>query len=169
VEFKTYASTRVRGAALDELRRNCPLPQEMVQRIAKVRNAYRDLPPPVSVERLVDVTGLSFDEVVDCLAAIRMTRMVSLDGAGHTQFVRLDDAHEQPSSALERAEQKQLLAEAITRLPEKERQVVTLYYLEDLRLKEIGKVLNLSESRVSRLLSSAIFRLGERMRPREFS
>jgi RNA polymerase sigma factor FliA len=167
VDFRTFASTRVRGAALDELRRNCPLPQEMVQRVARVRAAYRELSPPVSVEQLAEATRLSLDEVVDCLAAIRMTRMVSLSESSQSQIVRLDDAHEQPYSAMEHDEQKQLLSEEISRLPERERQVVTLYFLEDLRLKEIGQVLNLSESRISRLLNAALFQLGERLRARE--
>ncbi len=169
VEFKAYATTRVRGAVLDELRRNCPLPQEVLQRVAKVRKAYEELQPPVSVEALAEVTGLSHDEVVDCLAAIRLTRMVSWEDSGRTQFVRMDDAHDQPESRMERAEQKQILTEAIASLPERERQVVTLYYMEDLRLKEIGHVLKLSESRVSRLLNSAVFQLGERLRAKELS
>lgn len=168
VEFKTFASTRVRGAALDELRRNSPLPQEMMQRVSKVRAAYRQLTPPVSVEQLAETTGLSYDEVVDCLAAMRMSRMVSWEDSRQSQVLRLDDAHGQPHSALEQAEQKQQLADAIARLPERERRVITLYYLEDLRLKEIGQVLKLSESRVSRLLNSALFRVGEWMRAREF-
>lgn len=167
VEFTTFASPRVRGAVLDELRRNCPLPQEMMQRVARVRTAHRELKGPVSIEQLVEATGLLYDEVVDCLAAIRMTRTISWEQAGESHVVRLDDAHERPHSALERAEQKQVLAQAIERLPERERRVVTLYYLEDLRLKEIGQVLNLSESRVSRLLNAALFRLGERLRAEE--
>lgn len=169
VDFKAYAYTRVRGAAVDELRRNCPLPQEMVQRVARVRKAYRELSPPVSVEQLVEATSLSQDEVVDCLAAMRMTRMVSWEDSGQTHFLRLDDSHDQPHSALERAEQKQQLGDAIARLPERERRVVTLYYLEDLRLKEIGLVLNLSESRVSRLLNAALFQLGELLRAEELT
>lgn len=167
VEFKTYASTRVRGAALDELRRNSPLPQEVMQRVAKVRNAYRELTPPVTVEQLAEATGLTCDEVTDALAAVRMTRMVSWEDSRHAHVLRLDDAHAQPHSALEQAEQKQALADAIARLPERERRVITLYYLEDLRLKEIGQVLELSESRVSRLLSAALFHVGELMRARE--
>ena len=169
VEFTTFASPRVRGAVLDELRRNCPLPQEMMQRVARVRTAYRELKGPVAVEQLVEATGLAYDEVVDCLAAIRLTRTISWEQAGESHVVRLDDAHERPHSALERAEQKQVLTRAIERLPERERRVVTLYYLEDLRLKEIGHVLNLSESRVSRLLNAALFRLGERLRAEESS
>lgn len=167
VDFKTYAYTRVRGAALDELRRNCPLPQEMVQRVALVRKAYQGLRPPVSVEQLAEATGLKIDEVVDCLAAMRMTRMASWDPGRQTALTRLDDAHARPSSPLELAEQKQELTEAIARLPERERRVVTLYYMESLRLKEIGQVLHLSESRVSRLLNSALFQLGERLRALE--
>lgn len=169
VDFKVYAATRIRGAALDELRRNCPLPQEMVQRIAKVRSAYRDQPAPVAIEQLVEATQLTRDEVVDCLAAMRMTRMLSWEESDHAQIVRIDKAHEQPYLMLERAEQKQALADAITKLPERERRVVTLYFLEDLRLKEIGAVLDLSESRVSRVLNSALFRLGERLRAMERS
>lgn len=169
VDFKAYAYTRVRGAVLDELRRNCPLPQDVLQRVAKVRKAYEDLQPPVAVEELAEITGLTHDEVVDCLAAMRMTRMVSWDEWGQTQLARLDDAHDEPHSVLERAEQKQMLAEAIASLPERERRVVTLYYMEDLRLKEIGQVVNLSESRVSRLLNSALFQLGERLRAKELS
>ena len=70
---------------------------------------------------------------------------------------------------LERVEQKELLTEAIASLPERERRVVTLYYMEDLRLREIGQVLKLSESRVSRVLNSALFQLGERLRAKELS
>lgn len=169
VDFKAFARSRVRGAVLDELRRNCPLPQEMVQRVARVKAAYRELPPPVSVEQLVDATGLSHDVVIDCLAAMRMTRMIRWEDLDGVHIERLDAAHEQPGSALERAEEKKRLADAIRQLPERERRVITLYYMEDLRLKEIGQVLKLSESRVSRLLNSATFRLGERLRAREFA
>src|SRR5262245_37449565 len=65
--FKTYAYLRVRGAVLDELRRNCPLPQPMLETLAKVRKAYRTLPAPVSVVALANATGLSEDEVADAL------------------------------------------------------------------------------------------------------
>src|SRR5438132_1518967 len=75
VQFKTYAYTRIRGAVLDELRRNCPLPQPMLQRAAKVRQAYEELQQPVTLEALATATQLSADEVADCLAALRLTRM----------------------------------------------------------------------------------------------
>jgi RNA polymerase sigma factor for flagellar operon FliA len=167
IKFETYAYTRIRGAVLDELRRNCPLPQHVLERVAKVRRAYEGLAPGASAGELAAAAGLSEDEVADCLAALRVTRMVSWEGSADPLEARVRDREEPPDAQAERAEQKRLLAEAIAALPERERLVVTLYYLEDLRLKEIGRVLELSESRVSRLLSAALFGLGEYIRARE--
>lgn len=163
VQFKTYAYTRIRGAVLDELRRNCPLPQHMLQQMARIRQAYEELPPPVTTYALAVATGMSEAEVADCLAAIRMTRLISWEEHGELVGTRLDDP-QRPDWLVEKKEQKQLLTEALQALDERERLIVTLYYLEDLRLKEIGEVLTLSESRVSRLLSAALFHLGEYMR-----
>lgn len=167
VPFKTFAYPRVRGAILDELRRNCPLPQHVLERVALVRKAHASLPAPVTVEALAAATGLTADDVSDCLAAIRMTKMLSWDGTGEPVGTRLDGGRDDPGRRLERAEQEQLLTQAVEALPERERLVVTLYYLEDMRLKEIGVVLGLSESRVSRLLSAALFHLGEYLRAKE--
>jgi RNA polymerase sigma factor FliA len=164
--FKTFAYLRVRGAILDELRRNCPLPQPMLETLARVRAAYRTLPAPVSVAALALATGLTEDEVADCLAATRLTRMVSLSPESHEWTTRLDDRTDRPESPLERAEEARLLEEAITGLPERERLAVTLYYREDLRLKEISAVLKVSESRVSRILNAALFHLTEYFRGR---
>lgn len=163
VQFKTYAYTRIRGAVLDELRRNCPLPQHMLQQTARVRQAYEELPPPVTTHDLAVATGLSEAEVADCLAAIRMTRLLSWEEHGEPLGTRLDDPR-RPDRLAEKEEQRRLLTEALAELDERERLIVTLYYLEDLRLKEIGEVLKLSESRISRLLNAALFHLGEYMR-----
>lgn len=163
VQFKTYAYTRIRGAVLDELRRNSPLPQHMLQQMARVRQAYEELPPPVTTHALAVAAGMSEVEVADCLAAIRMTRLISWEEHGEPIGTRLDDP-QRPDLLAEKAEQARLLTEALQALEERERLIVTLYYLEDLRLKEIGEVLRLSESRVSRLLNAALFHLGEYMR-----
>jgi RNA polymerase sigma factor for flagellar operon FliA len=161
--FKTFAYTRVRGAVLDELRRNCPLPQQLLQQMARVRRAYEGLDPPVSTEALAAATGLSVEEVADCLAGFRLTRMTSFDRGGEPVLTRLREA-DRPDVLAEKQDQKRALAAALLALPERERLVVTLYYLEDLRLKEIGEVLDLSESRVSRVLNAALFHLGEILR-----
>lgn len=160
VDFKSFAALRIRGAIYDEARRNCPLPQEVMQRVMLVAKAQEQLTPPFSVDDLVAETGLSKDEVLDALVAMPLIRIQSLDQV-------VDDPTRQTESsaeaAAERAEQKRLLADAIADLPERERLVVTLYYMEDLRLKEIGEVLKLSESRVSRLLAAAQFQLKSRV------
>lgn len=167
IKFETYAYTRIRGAVLDELRRNCPLPQHVLERVTRVRKAYEDLQPNATIDNLARMTGMSADEVTDCLAAMRMTRVLSLNGSANGIDGRIADKNSQPDNLAELAEQKTLLAQAIAGLPERERLVVTLYYMEDLRLKEIGQVLSLSESRVSRLLTAALFELGEYFRARE--
>ncbi len=166
IKFETYAYTRIRGAILDELLRNCPLPQHVLERVARVRKAYEALPPGATTAELAAAAGLSDDELADCLAAMRLTRMTSWE-AGDSLDACLADRSEPPDALAERAEQKELLADAIEALPERERLVVTLYYMEDLRLKEIGSVLGLSESRVSRVLNAALFTMGEYMRARQ--
>lgn len=158
VDFKSFATLRIRGAIIDEARRNCPLPQEVMRRVSLVSKARERLPAPVSTEDLARETGLSVDEVLDALVAIPFVHVRSLE--------QLETDPEEAAAAvgdstIEREEQKQLLADAIAALPERERLVVTLYYTEDLRLKEIGQVLKLSESRVSRLLASAQHQLRE--------
>ena len=107
---------------------------------------------------------MTADEVTDCLAAIRLTRTTSLDGGIEAVGTRLDDPSHRPDVIVEKEEQKRLLIDALSRMEGREQVIVTLYYLEDLRLKEIGAVLNLSESRVSRLLNVALFNLGELLR-----
>jgi RNA polymerase sigma factor for flagellar operon FliA len=167
ISFKTFAYTRIRGAIYDELRRNCPLPQDLLERTAKVRALLQSLPPPASIEQLAATSGLGQDEVTECLAAMRLTRNVSWDAVAAKHDEQTATADARPDVLLEDAERKKLLIEAITQLPESERVSITLYYMEDLRLKEIGEVLNLSESRVSRLLKSAEHRIEEHIRSKE--
>jgi RNA polymerase sigma factor for flagellar operon FliA len=162
VKFESFAAWRVRGAMLDELRRNCPVPQQLLERIALIRQAYAELPLPVTLEALAQATGLAQDEISDGLAAMQMTRMVSWENLSEARQAQIQA--ESPEDSAEFEDQKRLLTRAITHLPQRERLVVTMYYLEDLRLKEIGRVLQLSESRVSRLLNGALFNLGEFMR-----
>jgi RNA polymerase sigma factor for flagellar operon FliA len=164
VKFETYAYLRIRGAVVDEMRRNSCLPQQMLEQVASVRRAYQQLPVPVTVEGLTEMTGLSEDQVVDSLGAMRMARTVSLDKLLKATETEPASPCDQPSYQAEQAELHRLLAEAIAALPERQRLVVTLYYLEDLRLKEIGELVGLSESRISRVLDAGLFKLGEHLR-----
>jgi RNA polymerase sigma factor FliA len=166
-QFKTFAYLRVRGAILDELRRNCPLPQQMIEKVTKVRKAYRTLEAPVSVEALATATGLTVEDVTDTLSAMRLTKMVSWEQTAQPNGLGLMEDQEPPEAEMERWEKIQSLTDAIETLDPRSKMVVTLYYKEDLRLKEISKLLQLSESRISRILSAAMFELGERLRAKD--
>lgn len=148
VEFRAFAYHRIRGAILDELRRNCPLPQHMLEKWARIRQAIDQLEGPVSIDLIAARSGYTETEVEKCFNAIRLTRpevwqedfgLASADG--ETEAEREDKATE--------------LAKAIEQLDDRLRVIVGMYYRDELRLKEIGEVLNLSESRVSRLLQQA--------------
>ncbi|MCS6866408.1 MAG: sigma-70 family RNA polymerase sigma factor [Gemmataceae bacterium] len=165
-QFKTFAYLRIRGAIVDELRRNSPLPQHVLGRIALIRKAYRTLPHPVTVAALAAATGLTEDEVADTLAAERFTKTVSWEQAAEPNGLEPMVTAAEPAADAERDELLQQLTDAIAALPEKERLAITLYYRDDLRLREIAAVLQLSVSRVSRLLSKALFELGEQLRAR---
>jgi RNA polymerase sigma factor for flagellar operon FliA len=163
-QFKTFAYIRVRGAILDELRRNSPLPQHMIERVSLVRKAYRTLPAPVTVEDLSAATGLTVDEVTDTLSAERFNRMVSWEQTAQPNGMMAAQSAPPPEAETERWEALQQLTEAIEELPPRERMAVTMYYREEMRLKEMSEVLKLSPSRISRILSRATFELGERLR-----
>lgn len=164
VEFKTFAYRRIRGAMLDELRRNCPLPQSMLEIIARLREAQRGLSPPASAAQLAQASGLTQREVEAGLEAMRLAESRTLG-----EEIIDDRQAASPFNLAQRNELQAALAEGIERLPERQRLVVTLYYLEDLRLKEIGRVLKLSESRVSRLLAEAEAALRHWMQTEEAS
>jgi RNA polymerase sigma factor for flagellar operon FliA len=155
VAFKTFAYPRIRGAILDELRRNCPLPQHMLQRWTRIRHAAAGLSSPTA-ENLAQATQLTLAEVEECLEAIRMTRPESWheDLVSSSVTRRID-----PGEGLQWEEDRRLMADAVESLPRQERLVVTMYYLEDMRLKEVGDVLGLSESRISRILAKAELRM----------
>lgn len=158
VEFRTYATHRVRGAILDELRRNCPLPQQTLQQWARIRTAWQQVGHQVPPAVIAEKAGLTEEELEECLAAVRLTQ----PEAWHDELrVRRDSRQtpDDPSQRLDEAEQQRLLANAIEQLPERLRIVLSLYYVENLRLAEIAAVLGLSESRCSRLLAKAQLQL----------
>ena len=167
VEFKTFAYRRIRGAIIDELRRNSPLPQKMLKQISLVRKACEQLPPPVSPEMIAAATKLSLTEVQKTIEAMRLGYVHSWDesqlSARQLEVSPLDG----PEMRAQLHESQEQVAEAIQQLPERERLVLTLYYLEDLRLKEIGEILKLSESRVSRILNTAQFRAAQIINARD--
>jgi RNA polymerase sigma factor FliA len=155
VEFGAYARLRIRGAILDELRRNCPLPQKMLKRLALVRHAQLRLDPPATSAAVAHLTGLTVAEVDECRQAAALVRQEPWTEEISDTLIDESCSDSDGMALIARDEDRSQVADAIEQLPERERMVLTLYYLEDLRLREIAELLKLSESRVSRLLSRA--------------
>lgn len=161
IPFRTFAYPRIRGAIIDELRRYSPVSQQMLKQIGKVKKAYSNLVPPVSPEMLAEETGLTLEQIEAVLEAMRF--MAPEDWNDFTAVIHRDwKSHDQsPEKAVEKQEMREILAECIQQLPERERLAITLYFSDELNLAEIGAVLSISESRASRVLANAKFRLKE--------
>ena len=153
VAFKTFSYPRIRGAILDELRINSPLSQKMMELVRRIREVMDSLEPPVTVEKISKATKLPVAKVEVGLEAMRLNPQ-QWDASCVEKSQSLWST-ERPESRAENDEQKRMLADAIGALPERERLAVTLYYLEGLKLKEMGAVLSISESRASRVLAKA--------------
>lgn len=150
VKFSTFARKRIYGAVMDELRRNCPLPQTVLERWGRVRAVLERNNGVIAISEIADQLGITEEEVEDCIVAIRLTQPESW-----TEASGLSANFDQ----LERAEEAALLADCIMMLSERDRAIVTMYYHDRMFLREIGNTLGLSESRVSRLLATAEIRL----------
>lgn len=161
VSFRTYCYPRIRGAIVDEMRKNSPVPQQMLAYISQVKAAYEGLETPVLPEDLAHKTGLPLEKILQVLEAIRFLKPQKWNDLFCNVHSGWRADEESPESAMENRELKRLIADCIEKLPERERLVLTLYYSEDLTLAEIGKVIGVSESRVSRNLAAAKFRLKE--------
>lgn len=162
INFKTYSYPRIQGAIIDEIRRNSPLTQKVMKRVGMVRKALETLEPPATTEAIAEATQLTLQEVDECLLAMQISTPKHWD-----ETDPVVGPESTPEAVLEKREQIQMLATAIEDLPERDRLVVQMYYHDELRLKEIGTILGISESRVSRVLANAELQLREMIRRRE--
>jgi RNA polymerase sigma factor for flagellar operon FliA len=172
VKFKTYAVTRIRGAIFDELRSIDWVPRSVRQKTKEIEEAVVGLEAklgrPASDSEIAGSLGLSEDELLKTMLKISGTSVLSLNDVWYSgdesDKISIGESIESPSSlnpdaAVEREEIKRVIVQAINELPDKEKKVLVLYYYEDLTLKEIGQVLEVTESRVSQLHTKAILRL----------
>lgn len=172
VKFKTYAVTRIRGSIFDELRSIDWVPRSVRQKSREIEDAISDteakLGRPASDAEIAATMGISEEEFSKTLVKVSGTSILSLSdvwyAADDTDKITIGDSIESPQSMnpdaiIEREEIKRVIVQAIQELPEKEKKVLVLYYYEDLTLKEIGKVLEVTESRISQLHTKAIMRL----------
>lgn len=165
LRFSTYAYPKIRGAILDELRRQDFLPRGRRERVRELDRVVAELQgqsgiPPVP-EEIATALGATIEEVDEIMLAARSAGQTSLDGGPSDGLIEMldDPSSEDPVGSAEWHESKALLAEAIKSLPEPEQTVITLYYAKELLLKEIGEVLGVTESRVSQIHTRALYRL----------
>ena len=169
VKLKTYAEYKIRGAILDSLRGMDWAPRQQRKRVKEIERTIgileQRLQRAPSEDEIATELNLSMQEYHEWLIDVRGINLGSLEGTGNDEEGRdllrfvSDNEENWPSRLLERSELERLLAEAIERMPYVERTVLSLYYHEELTLREIAKVVKLHESRVSQLKSQAILRL----------
>ncbi len=172
VKFETYASLRIRGAILDQIRRMDWIPRTVRQKQKKIDEATKRIEmetgKTASDEQIARELGVSEEEYTDWQSQLKVTNVVSLNefveqGTEPAMDAKQNSHFAQPEDVIEQDELKQVLAETMELLTEKERKVITLYYYEELNLKEISKVLEVSESRVSQLHTKALAKMKIKM------
>ncbi|MDR2940232.1 MAG: FliA/WhiG family RNA polymerase sigma factor [Clostridiales bacterium] len=172
VKFETYASLRIRGAIIDSIRKLDWVPRTLRQKNKQLEQTYQELEFELgrepTEEELADKLNISIDEVKELIKKSSVVSLISLDdyleqnheadySAGN------NNRKDSPEAIYEMQEVKELLKDAIDKLSEKERKVISLYYFEDLTLKEISKIMDVSESRISQIHSKAVLRLQTRL------
>lgn len=170
MKFSTYASIRIKGSMIDELRRNSPISKGAMDKLNRYNEAIERLQKKLNKEpnliQIADELNISLKEVSEIENYINYISVISLEDLIFSSEDEVpligtikDDKSPSPEKHVEENEQLDYLAKAIELLNEKDRLVVTLYYYEELTLKEIGKILSVSESRVCQLHSRAIIHL----------
>lgn len=164
VKFETYASLRIRGSILDQIRKMDWIPRTLRQRQRQMDNACAkleaELGRPATDAEIANELDVTVEEYEGWRNEAQFTNLVSLDDyleqGGGKMEAGGSHRFEQPEQAIQKKELKKMLAEALRTLTEKECSVITLYYYEDMTLKEISQVLSVSESRVSQLHTKAL-------------
>lgn len=168
--FETYAGIRIRGAMLDEIRKNDWAPRSVHRKARKVAEAVRQIENLKGRDardaEVAAAMGISLDEYYQVLQDASGYLVMSFEDMGvddEAVAAQFADNTPGPLDRLQKEDFKHSLSEAVAGLPERERLVMTLYYDEELNLREIGAVLGVSESRVSQIHSQALIRLQARL------
>ena len=170
IKFRTYAEFRIRGAMLDEIRAMDWVPRSMRERIGKIQHAANEFTkrkgrPPTEGELAAEL-GIGTEEVDETLLQAKGAVVLSLEDLGSNEQdthpildALADRGQPNPLESLLSEDTRRVLADAIDKLPERQRLVLTLYYFEELTMKEIGAVLSVTESRICQLHAQAMIRL----------
>ncbi|MEE1078233.1 MAG: FliA/WhiG family RNA polymerase sigma factor [Agathobacter sp.] len=174
VKFETYASLRIRGSILDQIRKMDWIPRTVRQRQRQIDEAMKQIEMRTgrvaTDEELAKELGVSDEELCNWQSQLKVTNVVSLNEFEETGPEPVMDATHnshfaQPEDVIEADELKEMLVKSLDGLTEKERRVIELYYYEELTLKEISKVLEVSESRISQLHTKALVKMRKVMGP----
>ncbi|WP_318710150.1 FliA/WhiG family RNA polymerase sigma factor [Candidatus Acetatifactor stercoripullorum] len=174
VKFETYASLRIRGAILDQIRKMDWIPRTIRQKQKKIEAVIKQIEQSTghgaTEEEIIKGLGISAEEYLEWQSQMKITGLVSLNeymeqGSDVSQdYGRYTAARfDSPEERIEKEELSRVLGEALELLTEKEKKVITLYYYEDLTLKEISSLLEVSESRVSQLHTRALQKMKTKM------
>lgn len=177
IKFETYAISRIRGAVIDELRSLDWVPRSIRSKARRVEKVMADLENSLqrqpSDQEMAHAMGISVDELQEIYKQISNVSLGGLDelilggdeDSGKLPLIETlqDETAQDPQAAFETQEMKTILGKVIDRLPERERRVVTLYYYEGFTLSQIGRVLGVSESRVSQMHTKAVLQLRSRL------
>ncbi len=176
-KFKTYAEFRIRGSILDELRSQDWVPRSVREKSKRLEKTFhrleRELGRQPHEEEVARELGLSIEEYYSLMDEVKSVSLVSLEDLSqihnsidHKNLYNLyqHGKSQNPFTSLTSKDMKHVIIDAINSLPEKQKLVLSLYYYEELNLKEIGQVLSVTESRVSQLHTQAIIKLKMRLR-----
>ena len=165
IKFETYASLRIRGSILDQIRKMDWIPRSLRQKQKKIDQAMKKLETELgrsaTDEEIAKELEITEEELTNWQGQTNVTNIISLDEFIDTAGEKgveptKSNPFEQPEEVVEKAELRKLLAESLNGLTDKEKKVILLYYYEELNLKEISRVLEVSESRVSQLHTKAL-------------
>ena len=157
VKFETYASLRIRGAILDQIRKMDWIPRTIRQKQKKIETAIREIESregrPATDEEIASSLGITDEEYLDWHGQMKVT----IESGAHSQ------QFDSPETVIEKEELKRMLMESLEVLTEKEKKVILFYYYEELTLKEISSILEVSESRISQLHTRALQKMKAKM------
>jgi RNA polymerase sigma factor for flagellar operon FliA len=180
ISFKTYAEFRIKGSMLDELRSLDWIPRSVRKKAHLIENSYgqlqKSLGRPAEAEEVAQLLGLELEEFHQLLDETKPVSLVALEGnwnplgGGHgfpeqdlTETLQ-DENLRDSFLAVHCSELQEIMAKAIEALPDKEKLLISLYYYEELTMKEIGQIMGYTESRISQLHTQAMYRLRHRLR-----
>jgi RNA polymerase sigma factor for flagellar operon FliA len=180
ISFKTYAEFRVRGSILDELRSLDWIPRSIRKKSTLIEKAYAELQNnmgrPAEPEEVAAALGVELEEFYQLLDETKGVSLVELESVrktlgspqevGEEGFPEIlkDEKIRDPFLAVHFLELQEVLVQAIDSLPDKEKLLISLYYYEELTMKEIGEIMGYTESRISQLHTQAVYRLRGKLR-----